>query len=372
MKGPIIALAFAQLNWNREDIKKIIHLFGWLTVCVLTLGLINLAVPGLWVSVLANNGRVDYRYGIPSLIGPFTHPVGFGQFTALAFIAIFSYRALINKSRASMILLTLVGVANVLSVRRKSTAGMLGGALGSRLSVRIGRLGFIFSTLITAPLILMLSYNPLTLVVRDLYNQYFNGSDEVARIVMYEGAAQIAVRDFPFGAGLGRFGSYLAGVRYSPEYVNLGFPTIYGLGTGKNALYLTDTFWPALVGESGVLGSLAYTFGLFGIASLGLKARRQKDKYVQLVSVILIGWSIEYAIESIASPVYSAPPLFALYFGLAGIVASIHDSRVIESDENKVDSENLRSLAQNLIFSVRETPTEARAHAQQRGAGQWT
>ena len=39
----------------------------------------------------------------------------------------------------------------------------------------------------------------------------------------------VAAEHFPLGAGFARFGSYEAGVHYSPEYVKLGYTRVYGL-----------------------------------------------------------------------------------------------------------------------------------------------
>ena len=49
-----------------------------------------------------------------------------------------------------------------------------------------------------------------------------------------------------------------------------GYPTIWGLGrTAEDGRFLTDTEWPAIIGETGFFGAAAFAVGLFGIYRAG-------------------------------------------------------------------------------------------------------
>ena len=62
---------------------------------------------------------------------------------------------------------------------------------------------------------------------------------------------------FPLGAGLGRYASPLSrGDTFSPLYHEYGLDHIWGLTPHYDA-YITDTFWPHILGEAGVFALIA-------------------------------------------------------------------------------------------------------------------
>lgn len=58
---------------------------------------------------------------------------------------------------------------------------------------------------------------------------------------------------FPIGVGFGKYGTWYAAINYSEYYIKYNMNTIYGL-TRENSKYSTDTFWPAIIGETGIIG----------------------------------------------------------------------------------------------------------------------
>lgn len=91
------------------------------------------------------------------------------------------------------------------------------------------------------------------------FERYYGGEGDSARSRLTLDSLTIAKESFPFGKGLATFGTDTARNFYSPLYIRFGYSDIYGLG-GANLNYLTDTFWPAILGQYGIFG--LFTFGL--------------------------------------------------------------------------------------------------------------
>ena len=122
------------------------------------------------------------------------------------------------------------------------------------------------------------------------YNQieyYFFTSDDIARGVLLETSIKIANDHFPFGAGFATFGSYFSAVNYSPIYLKYNIHNIHGL-TKENPTFLSDSFWPMLVGQLGYIGT---SFYLICIILLLIKIQKNysfenKYEYIAKISVL--------------------------------------------------------------------------------------
>lgn len=122
------------------------------------------------------------------------------------------------------------------------------------------------------------------------YNQieyYFFTSDDIARGVLLETSIEIANDHFPFGAGFATFGSYFSAVNYSPIYLKYNIYNIHGL-TKDNPAFISDSFWPMLVGQLGYIGA---SFYLICIILLLIKIQKNyslenKYEYIAKISVL--------------------------------------------------------------------------------------
>lgn len=90
------------------------------------------------------------------------------------------------------------------------------------------------------------------------------GSDGHVRISMYLTSFRIALSNFPFGSGLATFGS-LGSIfgHYSSLYYQYGIDVV-GANSESDVLNghhtLLDTFWPHIVAELGLIGTLFYLY----------------------------------------------------------------------------------------------------------------
>ncbi|MGE7683270.1 hypothetical protein [Peribacillus simplex] len=111
----------------------------------------------------------------------------------------------------------------------------------------------------------------------DKFVQTFVNVQEPRGILMIT-SIDIAKRFFPFGSGLGTFGSNAARVNYSELYYEYGFSGIWGLAPWYD-VFLTDSYWAMIIGEFGfiaaiinlialllfLINSYQITKGIFGI-----------------------------------------------------------------------------------------------------------
>nr|KHD97528.1 hypothetical protein GY22_09355 [Kocuria polaris] len=325
VKGTLLAFAVAQLDWHASDVRKMAKLGAATVGFVLAVAAVNLAIPSTWAALTAPYlvGAAFRAGALPSLNGPFGHPNSLGHVMALATIAIVVYRNTIGRGPWSLILLVGSFLAVVMSFRRKAIAGVLAGAATVWLLIPRRR-GTLLLVLTAVPLVVLLSWDTLAAIAAFTYQDYVVNAHLAPRIIMYQDSAGIAVRDFPLGAGFGRYGSHLAEADYSPEYVERGYLAIWGMGIDNEGGFLTDTFWPAILGETGVLGLLGFVIGIGRMVLQGrfLTAGTNEPAH-RFLGILLLAWGVEYLLESFAAPSFSAPPGFVLIFTLIGVVAAV-------------------------------------------------
>ncbi|MFY0782322.1 hypothetical protein AB1K18_18880 [Peribacillus simplex] len=82
-------------------------------------------------------------------------------------------------------------------------------------------------------------------------NQFFNPNE--ARGVLLRTSIEIAKDNFPFGVGLGLFGSHASRLNYSPLYYQYGLSNLWGLSP-LYSMFVTDSYWAMIIGEYGFFG----------------------------------------------------------------------------------------------------------------------
>lgn len=91
---------------------------------------------------------------------------------------------------------------------------------------------------------------------------YINTRNINARSVLWIKSVTLAMKYFPFGTGPGTFASYYSRVQYSPVYSMLGINNIQGLRE-SNPNFISDTFWPMVIGQFGMIGLIGYVMSLY-------------------------------------------------------------------------------------------------------------
>ena len=115
---------------------------------------------------------------------------------------------------------------------------------------------------------------------------YYFTKNENARNELTRTSITIAKEYFPIGTGFGTYGSYASAKKYSAVYYKYGLNNVWGLSKDFNA-FITDTFWPMIIGQFGILGCATYIICLICILkNIQEGYSYTKDKYVYLACLI--------------------------------------------------------------------------------------
>lgn len=116
-------------------------------------------------------------------------------------------------------------------------------------------------------------------IFKDVLITRLFSSETSARFILYKNGFKLFEQYFPVGAGFGTYGSYASVTDYSLEYYQLGMNKIYGFSP-ENSNYITDGFYPMLIGQ----------FGFLGIVSFWLIIKntiKNKEKNLYLIMLLL-------------------------------------------------------------------------------------
>ncbi|WP_395640191.1 hypothetical protein [Pseudolysinimonas sp.] len=321
IKGVLLGWAVAQFPWTPDDIRRAYRFGGGLVVVVLVATVLNAAAPGAWASVFAVQGETIDRYGLPSLSGPFIHPFDLAFFSAMAAVAIYAYRHVIGPSRFTSVLLVGTTLATFFSFRRKDLLGLLA-ALFS-LATLTRRMRGVVAAVLVLPILVVIAWDEISAQVDQVVGSYLTVDSGEARTVLTLNAFELANHYAPLGAGFGRYASRTAATTYSPEYFRLGLENSYGLGPGLRGFFLTDTSWPAIIGETGYLGTLMF---LLAFVAIVLRARQWtlgEEPMLRMIGFTALGWTILTVFQSTGAAVFTSPPMFGLLFSILGLGAAL-------------------------------------------------
>jgi hypothetical protein len=331
VKGLLLAWAVAQLDWSDRHLLCAVRATTVVILLCLVAAAVNLAFPNAWNAVLSSDpNAVEPRSFLPSLIGPFTHPIDLGQFMSLAALGIATWRASVRKSGFTLVLLFATAAGAVLTGRRTAAAGLSVAWLWLQRLQRSVRVLVVLVACI--PIAVVAFSGPAVEVVQATYQDYVGKGTPEARTVLTVDSFSVAAEHFPVGAGFGRYGSATAAENYSPEYLARGFPYIWGLGRGtEDGKFLTDTEWPAILGETGFLGAIAFALGLVAIYRAGRRLSRDGPRpVVRWVGLTVVAWLVAMLVESIGTVAFTGPPIFGAFFALVGVCAALSDHSASE------------------------------------------
>jgi hypothetical protein len=343
-KGLVFAWAVAQVDWEERHLRTAALAGTVLVVCCLVATAINLVIPEAWASVMASDpNAIESRGALPSLVGPFSHPIDLGQFMTLSTVALAAWRIAVGKGAFTLALMVATAAGAVLSARRTAMGSLVAAWLWVKAVGR--RVGVLLAIAACVPFAALVFAAPLGAIVTTTYQDYLAPSSEPeARTVLTIDSVGVAADHFPAGAGFGRFGSAIAADTYSPEYIERGYPEIWGLGRSEeDGRFLTDTEWPAIIGESGFLGGAAFALGLFAIhrasRRLWLSSGPPLHRWIGLTAV---GWTIACLVQSVATVTFTGPPIYGGYFALVGMVAALSSTR--DADHSRSTPEVVNRL----------------------------
>lgn len=143
-----------------------------------------------------------------------------------------------------------------------------------------------------------------------------------ARTALHLKCIDVARDYFPWGSGLGTFASQPAYDHYSPLYYVYGLDKVRGLepyaGKGGNNNFLLDTWWPHIVAEFGVFGTLLFlTLWLYPLlGALRLPPGKVKK---DTLFFILAAWCV-ILLESTGATYPEQLQFILVYCGLSALL----------------------------------------------------
>ena len=307
----------------------------------LALGLVEVVIPGAFDAVF-RLPVFEARSALPVVKSIFVHPGPFGYF--MTFVAMFTFAAFLVTRKLRWLLIGLAfSLGTILSARRRAILSLLAGlgaafleSLRKRPSPR--QVFREWWPIATGVGLLLIAFIPVFIGLVDLTVDRFvedppgeiTGGEAVdadatppARAALYIGAVEIASDRFPLGAGLGRYASWMSRIEYSPLYEEYGLDARRGLDR-ENPIYTTDTFWPQILGEFGIIGLAAYVAFLATILYQLWRESGRPDGGALRILRLAAGMVFAQAlVESAANAMFHSPPRVYLLFLVIGAVLSI-------------------------------------------------
>lgn len=242
----------------------------------------------------------DYRYGLPVLC--LFYPTITVFASSLIFLLLLIY-AFVEKKR-KYIYLTLLSLMLVLTLRSKAITFII--AFWSYL-IYIKLNSKVYKNMIIVIGALLAIY-----LCFDQFIFYFVTLEDSARSQLYSTSFIIAKDYFPFGTGFGSFASASSANPYSPIYYYYGLSSVYGL-TPDHSSFISDSFWPMILGQFGYFGLIFYVFILCFVVRKIMKFSDYKFKNLSLLCFLYL--FIDSLVES--SFVHPISILFAFLIGIS-------------------------------------------------------
>ena len=240
--------------------------------------LILIMIPFAIINQFVDLGmRYDKRYGLWSFQFIFGHPSSFA-----AVLSGFSLLLLVDNKKNSL-WITLCWLLILLGLRSTSIA-FVGASIvvislgGSSQRLRMPQV------LLLAAVVIYIGWSQ--------FQYYYFSVDGSARAELTSVAVEIANKYSPLGSGFATYGSNITAQPgyYSALYFQYGLSSVFGLEPG-NTTFLSDTFWPIIIGQFGWLGLILFVpclFSLYKGVSTKLKLHASSNKVLFLLFVYLL------------------------------------------------------------------------------------
>lgn len=244
----------------------------------------------------------DIRYGIKS------NRLFYGHTTYLSAVSVFLLASIIlfeEKLNYKYVFMILLVIATTL--RAKALAFVAIFIILAIYLIKVNKKLSIFKLMILGIVSIIISFSQIYF--------YFVEIDDSARSTLLKTSIEIANDYFPTGTGFATYGSHFSTEPYSPIYIKYNIQNIYGLSE-DNAGFVSDSFWPMILGQFGYIGFVSYILCIILIFKKVQKNYTQNSKYqyiskIACILYLLISSTAESAfVNPIAIP-------FAILLGIS-------------------------------------------------------
>ena len=120
---------------------------------------------------------------------------------------------------------------------------------------------------------------------------YLNSKEMWSKPAMMVTAFLILYDYFPFGSGLGSFGTYASGEYYSSIYEKYGIDRLWGI-TRENPMFIADAYYPELA-QFGIVGVIIYFGFWIWIVKRGLIIQTVSKQSALIIILVFLFFLIE-------------------------------------------------------------------------------
>lgn len=147
----------------------------------------------------------------------------------------------------------------------------------------------------------------------DLIESYFLDATRFSpRKVLLLDSVKLMKTYFPIGTGFASFASSVAASYYSPLYDQLGYGEYWGMAREEN-MFLSDSFWPCIIGQFGFIGTILFLTVLVVFAKKIIRIFRN-DKKSGFIMLMILGYML---ISSMAETSFFNPTSMLLFMYFA-------------------------------------------------------
>ena len=296
-------------NLHLEEYKIRLFFKTVLYILVLTSIIGILQYFGIQIFTLPSNERL----GVSSATSIFAHHGTFGSLMG-AGMALSIGLKFGTKNNKWLYITCVLSLGLIASTVRRSIIGIILGTLFVMLFYRKFRIPkkytYYFLGIITLASIIF--SGRFSNMIEGTEEEY--GTNIHPRYYLYYGAYEIAKEKPLLGEGPGTYGSYVSIIKDSKIYQKYKISVL--------DQHKADTFWPMILGEYGILGTIAFSL-LLSIIFRSLLISFPKNDDHPFLKGLYIGYIIlfvDYIVECLASPVYSRSLYAFIFFGGIGLL----------------------------------------------------
>jgi len=261
---------------------------------------------------------LNERLGVSSASSIFAHHGTFGSLMAAGMALSIGLKFGTKKNKWVYVSFILA-LGLIASTVRRSIIGIILGTLFVMLFYRKFRIPkkYVYFFLVIIILIPVIFFGRFSNIIEGTQEEY--GTNVHPRYFLYYGAYEIAKEKPLLGEGPGTFGSYVSIITNSKIYQKYKITVL--------DKHKADTFWPMILGEYGILGTIAFSLLLLIIfRSLLISFPKNDDN--PFLKGLYIGYTIlfvDYLVECLASPVYSQSLYAFFFFGGIGLLENFKE-----------------------------------------------
>ena len=253
------------------------------------------------------------RLGVKVARSIFMHHGVFGSLMAAGFALSLGLK-LGTKKNKWLYIAFIMAFGLLVSTIRRSIIGIILGVLFIMLFYRKFKIPkkYVYSFIVVIILTFIIFHGRFSNIISGTEEEY--GISVHPRYFLYYGAYEIAKNKPLLGEGPGTYGSYVSIVTKSKIYEKYKIPV--------EDKFKTDTFWAMILGEYGILGTIAFSLLLFTIFRnlLIFFPKNDNNPFLKGLYIGYIILFINYLVESSATAIYSRSLYAFILFGGIGLL----------------------------------------------------